>query len=100
MIQKRNAPNKDQIIKEYLAGGQTFKFLAKKYKIPDRTIQTWVRTYRKSFPENLLSHLEDSDLRKQLARSESKNELLEEMLKLASEHTGIDLRKKFGAKRS
>jgi transposase-like protein len=100
MIEKKQILNKDQIIKEYLAGGQTFKELGRKYDLPDRTIQTWVRAYRKSFPEGFLSHLDDSDLRKQLARAELKNELLAEMLRLASEHTGIDLRKKFGAKQS
>jgi len=100
MIKKKQVPNKDQIIKEYLAGGHTFKALGSKYCVADRTIQTWVRAYRKSFPEGFMSHLEDSDLRKQLARSEMKNELLEEILKLASEQTGIDIRKKFGAKQS
>jgi hypothetical protein len=34
-----------------------------------------------------------------LRKSQLKSELLEEMLKLSEEHTGIDLRKKFGAKR-
>lgn len=34
-----------------------------------------------------------------LRKSQLKNELLEEMLKFSEEPTGIDLRKKFGAKR-
>ena len=34
-----------------------------------------------------------------LRRSQLKSELLEEMLKLSEEYTGVDLRKKFGAKR-
>jgi len=37
-------------------------------------------------------------LQKALRKSRLKNELLEEMLKLSEEHTGIELRKKFGAK--
>ncbi len=37
-------------------------------------------------------------LQKALRKSELKSELLEEMLKLSEEHTGIDLRKKFGAR--
>jgi len=35
---------------------------------------------------------------KQLKQAELKNELLSEMLQLSEEHTGIDLRKKFGFK--
>jgi hypothetical protein len=34
-----------------------------------------------------------------LRKSQLKSELLEEILKVSEEHTGIDLRKKFGAKR-
>ncbi|MCP4552158.1 MAG: hypothetical protein GY834_09010, partial [Bacteroidetes bacterium] len=34
-----------------------------------------------------------------LRKSQLKSELLEEILKLSEEHTGVDLRKKFGAKR-
>jgi hypothetical protein len=34
-----------------------------------------------------------------LHKSQLKGKLLEEMLKLSEEHTGIDLRKKFGTKR-
>ena len=34
-----------------------------------------------------------------LRRSQLKSELLEEMLKLSEEYTGVDLQKKFGAKR-
>ena len=34
-----------------------------------------------------------------LRKSQLKSELLEEMLKLSEDYTGVDLRKKFGAKR-
>jgi len=34
-----------------------------------------------------------------LRKSQLKSELLEEMFKLSADYTGIDLRKKFGAKR-
>lgn len=38
-------------------------------------------------------------LQNALRKSQLKSELLEEMLKLSEEYTGVDLRKKFGAKR-
>ena len=39
-------------------------------------------------------------LKKQLEDAQLKNELLEEMLRLSEEETGLDLRKKFGPRQS
>jgi len=68
--------------------------------LPARTIQTWVRAYRKNHPEHAPVPVADKDLQKRLAHAELKNELLEEILKIAEEETGIDFKKKFGARQS
>ncbi len=104
MIEKKQRANKHQIITEYLTSDQTFASLGDKFSIPARTIQTWVRAYRKNNPEVLPIPISEKDndheLRKQLEYAKLKNELLEEIINLAEDHTGIDLRKKFGAKQS
>jgi transposase-like protein len=102
MIEKKRRANKHQLITEYLTSDQTFESLGAKHGVPGRTIQTWVRSYRKSHPEifPVLAKGDEKELKKQLEQEKLKNDLLEEMLRLAEEHTGIDLRKKFGAKQS
>jgi transposase-like protein len=105
MIKKESRADKQQIISEYLTGDQTFESLSKKYGVNSRTIQTWVRAFRlKQLPvvASSVKHGQDDLklLKKQLKDAELKNELLEEMLRLSQEHTGVDLRKKFGARQS
>lgn len=100
MIRRKKAANKQQIISEYLTGNDTFLTLSKKYGVNARTIQTWVRAYRKQHPaepEQSERRTEDiKGVKKQLEEAKLKNELLEEMLRLSEELSGIDLRKKFG----
>lgn len=98
MIRRKKAANKQRIISEYLTGDQTFLALSRKYGVNLRTIQTWVRVYRKhkKSTETNSDQQDDKLLKKRLEQSELKNELLEEMLRLSEELTGIDLRKKFG----
>lgn len=105
MIRKEPVANKQQIISDYLMGDQTFEELSQKYGVNARTIQTWVRAFRlKQLPAvaSSVNHGKEDlkALKKQLRQAELKNELLEEMLRLSQEHTGIDLRKKFGARQS
>jgi hypothetical protein len=103
MIRRKNYSSKEQIISEYLTGDQGFRALGEKYRIKARTIQTWVRAYRKRrAPLSIAIQAEQSveQLQKQLKQAQLKNELLEEMLRLSEEHTGIDIRKKFGTKQS
>lgn len=72
--------------------------LSEKYVVNARTIQSWVRAFRKQ--ESVLPSAEPEDvkaLKKELAQAKLKNELLEEMLRLSEEHAGIDFRKKFGS---
>jgi transposase-like protein len=85
-----------------LTGNETLKQLGAKYGVPARTIQSWVRSFRKRttflLPEP--GRQEVKQLEKQLEQAELKNKLLEEMLRLSEEHTGLELRKKFGTKQS
>ena len=92
--------NKSAIIEEYLTGNETFKELGEKYGIPARTIQSWVRSYRKNqneLPQDGRSCNND-ELKAEIERLKLKNELLEEILNLSEKQTGISLRKKFGPK--
>lgn len=95
---------RSQVISEYLTSTETFNSLSEKYGVNARTIQSWVRAYRKSHPENGKERIEDNEDIKQLKRkleaAQLKTELLEEMLRLSEKETGLDLRKKFGTKQS
>ena len=115
MDKKKENISKEAIVAEYLTGSISYRGLEAKYGIPNRTICDWVLDFqgrkpswkdkkRRSLeikegktPELKLSK-ETKLLQDALRKSELKNKLLEEMLKLSEEHTGIDLRKKFGAK--
>ena len=103
MIRKNKNSNRQQIISEYLTGDKSFKQLAEGYGVPARTIQSWVRNFRKRTASAVLFQPENreyKELQKQLEQTRLKNELLEEMLRLSEEHTGLDLRKKFGTRQS
>jgi transposase-like protein len=105
MVKRKKEANKQQIVSEYLTGELSFKALGEKYGVKDRTIQTWVRSFRKhsagTEPIDKKSNpLDIKQLQKQLKQAQLKNELLEEMLRLSEEQTGIDFRKKFGTKQS
>lgn len=103
MIRKKVFEKKQQIISEYISGEETFDALAAKYEVNARTIQSWVRAFRKRHPVATSDSPIDEDvkvLKKQLEQIQLKNELLEEMLRLSEEHTGLDLRKKYGTRQS
>jgi len=115
MRKKRANISKEAVVAEYLTGTITYRGLEAKYGIPSRTICDWVLAFQGRKP----SWKQKKDRKTQrdgitpgpevpkdvkllltaLRKSQLKNELLEEMLKLSEEHTGVDLRKKFGAKR-
>jgi transposase-like protein len=106
--------NKAEIIAEYLTGNISYRALEKKYGVPSRSICDWVLKYQGRLPsrkekdkrrkekqsgkQSVELSNEVKVLQKALRKSQLKNELLEEMLKLSEEHTGIELRKKFGTK--
>ena len=101
MQQRRNIIDKNQIISEYLTSKCRFLDLEAKYGVNRRTIQTWVRKYRLSTKQTVSQPASDvQQLKKQLEQEKMKNELLQEMLHLSEQHTGLDLRKKFGTKQS
>ncbi|PQJ12585.1 hypothetical protein CJD36_002225 [Flavipsychrobacter stenotrophus] len=103
MIRKKSVGNKSQIISEYLSGDSTFLQLEHKHGVAARTIQSWVRAFRLKNPVATPSSDNVDDVKKlkrQLADAQLKNELLEEMLRLSEEQTGLDLRKKFGPRQS
>src|ERR1700743_3785593 len=99
MIRRKKAANKQQIISEYLSGDETFLALSEKYGVKARTIQSWVRSFRHRHrvePGQPDGESEsEKSLRKQLEDARLKNELLEEILRLSEELSGVDFRKKF-----
>lgn len=105
--------NREAIIAEYLTGDTTFRQLAAKHGVDFRTIHYWVSNYKgkikpkikepksTSAPKTVPAAL-PADVKKlqaELHKAKLHTALLEEMLKLSEDLTGIDLRKKFGAKR-
>lgn len=106
--------SKEEVIAEYLTSNISYRALGQKHGVPSRSICDWVMKYQGRLPswrekekrrkekatgkkEKKLSN-DIKVLQKALRKSELKSELLEEMLKLSEEHTGIDLRKKFGTR--
>jgi transposase-like protein len=115
-MEKKKANNsKEAIVAEYLTGTISYRGLEAKYGFPSRSICDWVLEYqgrKASWKDKKRRKLEKegknpgSELPKDvkllqdaLRKSQLKSELLEEMLKLSEDYTGIDLQKKFGAKR-
>lgn len=107
---------KEEIIAEYLAGGTSFRKLENKYDIAGSTIAGWVLQHRGKLPswrermkkkkekqqKVLLPPLPEDvhQLQARLRKAELHNKILEEILRLSEEHTGLDLRKKFGTRQS
>jgi len=115
MDKKRKNISKEAIVAEYLTGTISYRGLEAKYGIPSRSICDWVLDYqgrKPSWKEKKRRKLEIEGktpepelpkdiklLQNALRKSQLKSELLEEMIKLSEGYTGVDLRKKFGAKR-
>lgn len=101
--------NKEAVIAEYLTGEYTFRQLGDKYGIDFRKIHYWVSKYKGQIKpkkkeakkeQTLVSpSAEVKQLQAELSKAKLYNEVLEEMLKLSEQLTGIELRKKFGTKR-
>ena len=104
--------NKEAITAEYLAGDVTFRQLAIKHGIDFRKIHYWVSRYQgkikpkakvskkelKNKVEAQVLPTEVKQLQAELRKAKLHSEVLEEMLVLSENLTGIELRKKFGAK--
>ncbi len=102
--------NREAIIAEYLTCDYTYRQLGAKHGIDFRKIHYWVSNYKgkikpkkkaviKQNPESA-SSVELKRLEAELRKTKLHNEVLEEMLKLSEQLTGIELRKKFGTKQS
>lgn len=102
--------NREAIIAEYLTGDYSYRQLGAKHDIDFRKIHYWVSNYKgKIKPQkraankqepNAVSSIELKRLEAELRKAKLHNEVLEEMLKLSEQLTGIELRKKFGTKQS
>ena len=105
---------REAIVAEYLAGGVTLRQLGKKYKMDYRNIYQWVAKFRGKgrFKQRIVNgpfrkqvkamplSPEVIELQAELRKAHLKNLLLNEMLRLSENLTGIELRKKYGAKQS
>lgn len=101
--------NREAIVAEYLTGDYSYRQLGAKYGIDFRKIHYWVSHYKgKIKPKKkglkkeetvATSSTEVKQLQAELRKAKLHNEVLEEMLKLSEQLTGIELRKKFGTKR-
>lgn len=102
--------NREAIIAEYLTGDYSYRQLGAKHGIDFRKIHYWVSNYKgKIKPKkkaaanqdpNAVSSIEIKRLEAELRKAKLHNEVLEEMLKLSEQLTGIELRKKFGTRQS
>ena len=102
--------NKEAIIAEYLTGDYSYRQLEAKYGIDFRKIHSWVSKYKgkiKPIKKKATTaaiaptvSAEVKQLQAELKKAKLHNEVLEEMLKLSEQLTGIELRKKFGTKQS
>lgn len=115
MNKRRTDISKEAVVAGYLTGTISYRGLEAKYGIPSRSICDWFLEFqgrKPSWKQKKVRKAErdgkpiEPDLPKDvkllqdaLRKSQLKSELLEEMLKLSEEYTGIELRKKFGAKR-
>jgi transposase-like protein len=107
---------KEKVVAEYLTGNYTYRELGLKYNMPYRSICDWVLDYqgrkpgyrekmqRKRAKEGQPQEAELSNevkiLQSELRMQRLHNKLLEEIIRIGGIETGIDLKKKFGTKRS
>ena len=109
---KTDVKLKEKIIAEYLAGGTSYRILGKKYGYSRQTILEWVQEFQglkrirnkpsiKELPDQIEALPKDVQaLQKELRSMKLRNKLLEEVIRIEKEETGIDLLKKAGTKRS
>ena len=100
---------KEAIVAEYLTGEYSYRQLGIKHGIDFRKIHYWVSNYKgkikplkkqaKALNQAIPLPNELKQLQAELRKVKLHNEVLEEMLKLSEQLTGIELRKKFGTKR-
>lgn len=102
--------NKATIIAEYLTDDYSYRSLGAKHGIDFHKIHYWVSHYKSKIKPNKKAatkqeaivdcSIEVKHLEAELRKAKLHNEVLEEMLKLPEQLTGIESRKKFGTKQS
>lgn len=109
---EKNAIEKESIVSEYLNSDLTYRQLGLKHNVHHNKIHYWVRIYQgkiklkiKLPTAKIRAKIESQKLsddvvalQAELRKTKLRNELLEEMILLSEELTGVELRKKFGAK--
>ena len=111
MIIKKHQ-NKEEIIAEYLVGNTSFRKLGIKFGIDFRTIHSWVMKYKgkskkvsiksKDKPVVTTGEPLPIDLKKlqaELRKSQLHVQLLNAIIDIGERELGVDIRKKYGAKR-
>jgi len=110
---KERERKREEIVKEYVGGGRSYRELEEKYGVASSTIHRWVqefeeasapdgerrRTRRRALvvKQSELS-TEVRELQRELEEARLYNKLLNTMIDIAEERMGIDIRKKRGAK--
>lgn len=95
------------VVREYLAGGTTYRRLSHKYGVARTTVHHWVKSgigmesmCRAEAPvEERGDSTEVRRLKAELGKARLENKLLNAMIEIAEEQLGVDIRKKPGAKR-
>lgn len=107
---------KEEVVAEYLTSTITYRALGIKYGIPHRNICDWVLEYqgrKPTYREKMKRKREKEKGRKEVEltndvkilqavsrKQQLHIKLLEEIIRLSEEQTGIDFKKKFGTKQS
>lgn len=100
------------IAQEYINGDQSLNQMAKKFNVPNQTINRWVLRYSSELSESIsipqMTEQEQRDLaalqkqvaalKRKLEYEQMKNFALEAMIDLAKTELGVDVRKNSGAK--
>ena len=117
---ENNKISKEAIVAEYLTGNLSYRALEAKYQIPSRKICDWVLEHQGRKQTYLEKRLKERErklerepnskeveltndvkiLQAEVKRSLLHIKLLEEIIRLSEEHTGLELKKKFGTKQS
>lgn len=87
------------IAREYLTSDLGYITLSRKYNVPGRTIQGFVKWYKEKYAEDLAEEVPPQS-NNQVDEKELKITALQMLIENASKELGVDLVKKFGAKQS
>jgi transposase len=110
---KEREKKREEIVREYLRGGTTYREMEKRYGVASSTICRWVKEFENGRGPKALGKVmvwrslevkerevpaDVRQLRKELEEARLYNKLLNTMIDIAEEQMGVDIRKKRGAK--